>query len=61
MKHEPISPDPQRPVDAAMIARVRAELTSGFGVEHAVVGRWLETWGKPGRKPFGEWLAAWDG
>lgn len=62
MKHEPINPDPDgRQVDAAMIEQARAELAAGTGVEHAVVGEWLKTWGKPGRKPFREWLAAWNG
>ena len=62
MKHEPISPDPsRRRVDAEMIARDRAELAAGVGVDHAVVSLWLETWGKPGRQPFKEWLAGWNG
>ena len=62
MKHEPISPDPfEDRVDAEMIMLARAELAAGIGVEHAVVGEWLKTWGSPDRKPFKEWLAAWDG
>lgn len=62
VKHEPINAEPRGDrVDAAMIARAREELAAGIGVEHAVVGEWLKTWGTPSRKPFKEWLAAWNG
>jgi hypothetical protein len=42
---------------AAADARALADLEAGRVYPHAIVGEWLKTWGKPGRKPFKEWLA----
>lgn len=42
---------------AASIARARADVEAGRVYDHAVVARWLKTWGTPDRKPFHEWLA----
>lgn len=42
---------------AASIARARADVAAGRVHSNAIVGEWLLTWGKPGRKPFKEWLA----
>jgi hypothetical protein len=61
MKPEVLSRSEPRPVDAMMIDRAREMLAAGIGVEHAVVSEWLLTWGTPGRKPFKEWLANWNG
>lgn len=62
MKHEPdFQPSQdQEPLELAF-ARARASFAAGTGVEHRIVSLWLMTWGKPGRKPFGDWLTAWDG
>ncbi len=46
---------------ADAVARARSMYAAGEGCEHRVVSEWLLTWGKPGRKPFKEWLDAWDG
>ncbi len=43
--------------DAEDDARALADLAAGRVYPHAIVGEWLSTWGKPGRKPFKEWLA----
>ncbi|TCP35032.1 hypothetical protein [Sphingomonas sp. BK235] len=43
------------------IARARTSFAAGDGVEQRVVALWLASWGTPQRKPFGEWLATWDG
>ncbi len=67
MKHEAIEtlpselPPSKRPVTREMIERARAGLRSGAGVEHTVVSAWLRTWGTPGRRPFKDWLADWNG
>jgi hypothetical protein len=70
MKHEPRIADQtdsdavvrsHRLPDAHDIARAKASYARGGRVEHLVVGQWLLTWGKPGRKPFGEWLQDQDG
>lgn len=37
-------------------ARIEADIAAGRFHPHEVVGRWLDTWGKPGRLPFKEWL-----
>ena len=42
---------------AAADARALADITAGRVYPHEVVGEWLKTWGKPGRRPFKEWLA----
>lgn len=62
MKHEPGIFD-QRDADAeeAAVVRARADAAAGRVHDHAVVGDWLKTWGKPDRKPFREWLAARNG
>ncbi|KQN24952.1 hypothetical protein ASE86_01345 [Sphingomonas sp. Leaf33] len=60
MKHDPaIAPGPD--TDAAEIVKAKADLAAGIGVSHAVVSRWLMTWGTDDRRPFREWLAAQDG
>ena len=57
MKHEAdIVPRPRRIPDASDFARAKAACAAGAPVEHAVVGQWLLTWGKPGRKTFEDWL-----
>lgn len=62
MKHEAdIAPRARRLPDAEDFARARTMYAAGEGVEHLVVGQWLLTWGKPGRKPFEEWLADQNG
>ena len=43
---------------AASDARALADLAAGRVYPNAVIGEWLTTCGKPGRKPFKEWLAA---
>ena len=61
MKHEPgIFEQPDPDVEAAAIARARADIAAGRYHDHAVVAEWLKTWGQPGRLPFREWLAARD-
>lgn len=62
MEHEPglfERRDPQ--AEAASLARARADIAAGRGVDHAVVRQWLLTWGKPGRVSFEDWLAAQNG
>jgi len=41
-------------------ARALADLEEGRVQSHAVVGKWLLTAGKPGWKPFKDWLANQD-
>ena len=41
--------------------RAMADLAAGRVYPHALVSRWLKTWGQPDRKPFKEWLADQDG
>ncbi len=38
-------------------ALIEADIAAGRVYPHAIVAEWLTTWGKPGRKPFKEWLA----
>ena len=52
---------PRRLPEAEDFARAKAAYAAGDGVEHVVVGQWLLTWGKPGRKPFADWLHDQDG
>lgn len=47
--------------DAESEARALADFEAGRYHDHAVVSQWFMTWGKPGYKPFEEWLAARDG
>ncbi|MBW6527105.1 hypothetical protein KZ813_09670 [Sphingomonas sp. RHCKR7] len=47
--------------EAASIARARADVAAGRVYPHAIVAEWMETWGKPGRTTFREWLAQRDG
>ena len=54
-------PPSERPVAREMIERAKEGFSSGVGVDHSVVSAWLRTWGQVGRRPFKEWLAAWDG
>ncbi|KQT32898.1 antitoxin [Sphingomonas sp. Leaf412] len=62
MKHEPgIFEERDEEADAASIARARADIAAGRYHDHEVVAEWLKTWGKPGRLPFREWLAARNG
>ena len=42
-------------------ARALADVEAGRLHDHAVVSRWLLTWGQPDRKPFKDWLADQDG
>ncbi|MDP1027507.1 hypothetical protein Q5H91_09810 [Sphingomonas sp. KR1UV-12] len=56
-----IPPRPRREPTRADFARAKSMYAAGEGVEHVVVGRWLLTWGKPGRKNFADWLAEQDG
>ncbi|MCP3734903.1 hypothetical protein M9979_08470 [Sphingomonas sp. RP10(2022)] len=57
MKHEAdIASRTRRLPDAKDFARAKAMHAAGEGVEHIVVGQWLLTWGKPGRKDFEDWL-----
>ena len=42
-------------------AAVEADIAAGRVYDHAIFGQWLLTWGKPGRKPFKEWLADQNG
>ena len=41
---------------AAADAEAEADMAAGRVYPHSVVGAWLDTWGKPDRKPFEEWL-----
>jgi hypothetical protein len=62
MKHESgMAKRPRRLPEAEDFARAKAAYAAGDGVEHVVVGQWLLTWGKPGRKPFADWLHDQDG
>ena len=62
MKHQAdISSRPRAQPEASDFARAKASYAAGGGVEHIVVGAWLLTWGKPGRKDFGDWLNDQDG
>lgn len=62
MRHEPdLSRATRRMPTAADFQRAKASYAAGDGVEHIVVGEWLLTWGKPGRKPFADWLNEQDG
>lgn len=54
------TPPDEEPLDVAF-ARARASYAAGTGVEHRIVPMWLRTWGKADCRPFGEWLAAWNG
>ncbi|MBB3691546.1 antitoxin [Sphingomonas sp. BK580] len=44
--------------EAESIARARADIAAGRVYPHAVVAEWIETWDKPGRATFKEWLAS---
>lgn len=48
-------------VDADSEARALADFEAGRFHDHAVVSQWFGTFGKPGYKPFKEWLAERDG
>lgn len=62
MKHEAVIPPQGRRLPIAEdFTRAKAMYAAGEGVEHIVVGQWLLTWGKPGRKDFDEWLKDQDG
>ena len=62
MKHEAnLSASTRRLPDVADFARAKAAQAAGGDIEHVVVGQWLLTWGKPGRKSFAEWLHEQDG
>ena len=62
MKHEgDLSAGVRRQPDIADLARAKASYAAGGDVDHVVVGAWLLTWGKPGRKDFADWLADQDG
>ena len=64
MKHDLIPlPGGQPPVDsfAEREAKAMNDHREGRSHSHAVVSKWLMTWGKPGRKPFHQWLADQDG
>lgn len=62
MKHEPgIFEERDSAAEAAAIARARADVAAGRVQSHEIVRQWLMTWGKPGRLPFREWLAARNG
>ena len=62
MKHEPgIFEERDREAEAAAIRRARADVAAGRVHSHEIVKEWLTTWGKPGRLPFKEWLAARNG
>lgn len=57
MEHEPgIFDERNLEAEDASIARARADIAAGRVHDHATVSAWLMTWGKPGRKPFREWL-----
>lgn len=55
MEHEPGIFEER---DYAADARAMADVAAGRVHDHSIVSEWLMTWGKPGRKPFREWLAA---
>jgi hypothetical protein len=49
---------PSTPTEIAISHdRARADSDAGRVYPHAIVGEWLKTWGKPGRRPFQDWLA----
>lgn len=57
MKHEPgIFEQDDEEAIAASDTRARADYAAGRYHSHAIVGRWLKTWGTPDFKPFFEWL-----
>ena len=48
-------------IDVASEARALADFEAGRFYAHAIVSRWLRTWGSPGQVPFKDWLAAQNG
>ena len=59
---EPASLSGPRPrATRADVIRAKASYARGTGVEHVVMAEWLMTWGRRGRKDFGDWLADQDG
>lgn len=62
MKHEPgIFDTRDDAAIAAADARAEADVAAGRVHSHEIVKEWLMTWGKPGRLPFRDWLAARNG
>jgi predicted transcriptional regulator len=59
MEHEPgIFERHDQQAEYAADLRAWADFGAGRYYEHAVVARWLQTWGTPERVSFREWLAA---
>lgn len=57
MQHEPdIFGRRDLEAESASVARARVDYAAGRYWDHAIVSRWLLTWGKPHYKPFKEWL-----
>lgn len=62
MKHEAdIARRASRLPNVEDFTRAKAMYAAGEGVEHVVMGQWLLTWGRPGRKDFEGWLNDQDG
>lgn len=57
MEHDPDLGRWDEEEDAASLARAEADIVAGRVYSHAIVAEWMETWGKPGRTSFREWLA----
>lgn len=61
---EALPPTPGLPSEEDVTAaeeRAMIDHRDGRSYGHAIVSRWLLTWGQPGRKRFHEWLADQDG
>ena len=57
MRDDPRYADVFEPFDEeASDARADADIAAGRIYPHSLVSEWLRTWGKPGRKPFHDWL-----
>ena len=60
-----LPPCPGIPTTDEEVAEAEAaaleDVAAGRVHEHAVVGEWLKTWGKPDFLPFEEWFAARNG
>ncbi len=53
-----ISDQDDNAAEAVSIARARADVAAGRVYPHTVVAEWMESWDKPGRTTFKQWLAS---
>lgn len=52
---------PEQEPTRADFTKAKVSYARGDGAAHVVVGAWLLTWGRPGRKDFENWLSEQDG